>query len=85
VVLGAAIDTLGVAIDERVARLRSFLAEREQAMPQLDLEPGLACPSVLAPSPEEHVAWLRGLDVTERVLLQEWLGRVAAAVAASRA
>ena len=85
VVVTAAIDTLGVAIEERVARLRSFLEERGQAMPRLDLEPELACPSVLAPSPVEHVAWLGGLDESERALLQDWLGRVAAAVSASRA
>ncbi len=82
VVIGAAIDTLGVAIDERVTRLRAFLDERGEAMPVLDLEPDIACPQVEGPAQADHVAWVRGLDDAAETALGTWLGAVAAAVTA---
>lgn len=83
VVLGAAIDTLTSAIDERVDRLRAFLDERGEAMPALDLEPDIACPRVDGPADADHVQWVRGLDDAAAATLAAWLRSVAAAVTAT--
>jgi UDP-N-acetylglucosamine/UDP-N-acetylgalactosamine diphosphorylase len=80
-ILGAAIDTIGSAIDERVARLEAFLHEREQAMPDLVLDPSIACPLELSGTGDDHVAWVRGLAEPEVARLGAWLRAVADAVA----
>lgn len=81
-VVAAAIDTLGVAIDERVARLHAFLEERGEAPPVLVLEPDSACPLTLFADPVDHVQWVRGLGDAELEQLRQWLAAVAAAAMA---
>ena len=80
-VLAAAVDTLGEAIDERVVRLRGFLEERGKPMPELHLDPDIACPLELEASTQDHLSWVRGLDDDAVARLQAWLAAVAAAVA----
>jgi len=79
-IFGAAIETIGVAIDERVARLEAFLHEREQAMPDLVLDPSIACPLEMSGSDDDHVAWVRGLGEPDVAQLGAWLRAVAEAV-----
>jgi hypothetical protein len=80
-IIAGAIETIGVAIDERVARLEAFLHEREQAMPDLDLDPSIACPLEMSDAGDDHVAWVRGLAEPEVDRLGAWLRAVAEAVA----
>lgn len=80
-VLGAAIETLGVAIAERVTRLTSFLAERGSPMPALSLEPALRCPIAVEPSADDHLAWVRKRDEADTTALAQWLASVASAIA----
>jgi UDP-N-acetylglucosamine/UDP-N-acetylgalactosamine diphosphorylase len=79
--LNAAIDTLGIAIAERVARLGAFLEERGLPAPTLCLEPTLRCPIAVAPSADDHVAWVRSRDDADATALAQWLASVASGVA----
>ncbi len=64
-VLEAALETLALCIDERVKRLRSFLGERGESMPVLNLRPQVPCPlqhALAQRTDEDHVSWVQGLD-----------------------
>src|ERR1700730_18478535 len=70
----AAADTLSVCIDDRVARLRQFLAEGNLAVPSIAfaIPP---CPlNIEACDPYiDHIAWVRGLSDLEVQLGTTWL------------
>ena len=82
VLIDAAIETLGECIDERVTRLKSFLAERGRPMPTLALEPDVACPFSLAPAsvPNDHLAWVQSLSDDRVADGVAWLRAVTEAV-----
>jgi UDP-N-acetylglucosamine/UDP-N-acetylgalactosamine diphosphorylase len=66
-VVDAAIETLSLAVDERVKRLTSFLHERGRDVPPLNLEPEIAeaCPLPIEPGSaerESHLDYVAGLD-----------------------
>ncbi len=76
-VLEAAADLLDGAIEERSARLASFLAERGHSMPPVDRTPAVGpCPLSLAGGPSEHVEWVQGLSAADVEVGRDWLLRV---------
>lgn len=84
VVVQAGIETLEVCIAERVKRLQAFLAERGEAMPQLQLEPVVPHPfeGEIQRAPElDHVSWVQQLADAERDRGVAWLQAVADSVA----
>ena len=84
IVVAAGIETLGVCIAERVKRLEAFLAERDEPMPALQLEPGAGSPfeQEIAAAPElDHVQWVQRLSPESCGRGVEWLGAVADSVA----
>ncbi len=83
-VLEAAVETLGLCIDERVKRLDAFLKERGAAVPGLTLEPDVPCPlrEQIAQRPgEDHLAWVQGLDAADAAAGTDWLRAVVDSVA----
>lgn len=85
IVVEAGIGTLGICIAERVKRLEAFLAERDEPMPSLDLEPGVQGSCPLDPgtssAAEDHVAWVQSLDLQSVRRGVRWLQSVVDAVA----
>lgn len=88
VVVEAGIETLGVCIAERVKRLESFLAERGESMPSLELAPPQAeadaCPlrKAIDTTPQgDHISWVQGLDAASVQQGVDWLRSVADSVA----
>ncbi|MBC8067917.1 MAG: hypothetical protein IAG13_06240 [Deltaproteobacteria bacterium] len=83
-VLLAACETLGEAIAERVTRVRSFLEERGRTLPELELEPPIACPIAPVPDGIEHATWLQAQDEEVVQRLRGWLHEIVQAVVVSR-
>ena len=88
VVVDAGIETLGVCIAERVKRLEAFLAERNESMPSLNLEPPDAeanrCPlqgAIADATDEDHVTWVQRLDAVSVQQGVGWLQSIANSVA----
>lgn len=84
--MDAALETLQLAIDERVTRLRAYLDEREKPMPELQLSPSVAeqCPLDVEPGSageQPHMDWIRSLDESTRAQGVLWLRAVADAAA----
>lgn len=81
-VIDAAIETLGLCIDERVKRLRAFMEERGKSLPQLQTDPSVPCPDALrgADGPDDHVAWVQALSDDAVAAGQAWLAAIAEAV-----
>jgi hypothetical protein len=82
-VISAALETLNLCIEERVARLEGFLGERGEPMVPLRLdEPALDCPIALesASDPSDHVDWVRRASERDVAQLQAWLEAVCAGV-----
>jgi hypothetical protein len=80
IVAEEALVNLAACVDERTKRLASFLGERGKTLPALGAPDEPDCPLALAPSPSEHVAWVRGLGTAEVTALTGWLEEVAARV-----
>ena len=81
-VLLAAIDTLDLCIEERVARLESFLRERGETMAlRRGDEP--PCPLQVEPANDcaDHLDWVRALSEGDVERLRAWLEAVAQSVA----
>ncbi|MDC0718750.1 hypothetical protein [Nannocystis bainbridge] len=83
-VLAAAIETLTLCVAEREKRLKAFLKERGEVMPEL-VAPELACPLAIAAEEPyvDHVAWVRGLGAEDATRCVEWLRAIEAAVLAA--
>lgn len=83
-VLRRAIETIELAMRERVDRLRAFLDERGEPMPALVLDPPLACPLDVHGGDVrlDHVAWVQSLGEGDVAVARAWLQAVAAAVRA---
>lgn len=81
-VVTAALHTLDVCVAERVQRLRAFLTERGEAMPDLQLDPPVPCPLQIEPIEPyvEHVDWVQGLSDTLVAAGQAWLEEIVQAV-----
>lgn len=84
VVVLAGIETLEVCIAERMKRLKAFLAERGEEMPQLELEPEAPHPfarEILRGPELDHISWVQQLTDAERDRGVAWLQSVADSVA----
>lgn len=82
-VLEAAHALLDTCIDERVERLRGFVAERGGELPELVLDRVLPpCPLPIEPQSgaQEHLAWVRGLAPEHVEAGVAWLSEIAARV-----
>jgi acetyltransferase-like isoleucine patch superfamily enzyme len=78
-VLEAAVETIQLAIDERVARLAAYLSDHGVAAPVFE-GPLPPCPVALRPSEPEHLAWVRSLTDADVAPLLGWLESIVAAV-----
>ncbi|MCA9713634.1 MAG: UDP-N-acetylglucosamine pyrophosphorylase [Myxococcales bacterium] len=76
-VLEAAIETLSLAIRERVKRLAAFLEERGERPPAFRPRPRLPCPLEItrarARDYVDHVRWIQGRTDLEANMLRGWL------------
>jgi UDP-N-acetylglucosamine/UDP-N-acetylgalactosamine diphosphorylase len=77
----AALDNLDECIDERCARLSSWLREHGHELPTLRLEPDFACPLPIdRDRSSSHLDWVRALTDDEVEAGVTWLQAVADAV-----
>ncbi len=81
-VLRRAIETIEFAIAERVDRLRAFLVERGEPMPELELDPHVPCPIDVGAQDRavDHIAWVQALGDSEVATMRGWLQAVVSAV-----
>lgn len=79
-VIEAAIETIGLCIEERVRRLVAFAVERGQKAPTLNLEPYIPCPLECRGEPVQHVTWVQGLSIEAVEQGMEWLHSIMAQV-----
>ena len=77
--LTAAIETIQLAIDERIGRLQAFLQDHGVPAPTFDATLP-ACPLALAASDTDHVAWVRAVPADEAARLEAWLAAIVAAI-----
>lgn len=74
IVLTEALANIELGIAERHKRLASFLTERGQEMPAMDLAVELACPLTVSHAADQaHVAWVHGLSAPQVEAGQAWL------------
>ena len=72
-VVEAAVEVLDLALAERHKRLSSFLVERGETVPDLDLSGLPECPLQLGPGGPDHVSWVRALSDEDRARAWTWL------------
>lgn len=72
-VIEAALETIELAIAERVDRLGAFLQEHGITPPTFQVKAAPPCPLAIVPGDADHVAWVQGLDASDADRLQSWL------------
>ncbi len=80
IVVDEAIATIDLCIEERIARLRSFLVERGKGEPTLRIDVSTPCPLRIEPSAADHVTWVRSLSDDDVAAARAWLQSIVDAV-----
>lgn len=81
----AALAAIESGIRERRVQLQRFVSERGGVTPKFELDDSKLprCPWTLAPSEDEHIAWVRSLSEAQVREGQQWLASIAEQVRSS--